>query len=1255
MKKLILFFFFIGIGASLSAQNLFVTSTSPSHGAEDVDQDSIVITFNKKIALNDSSFTEGFPIPFLILPFDSIQITQLRLSEDSLSMIIDGDLADNTDFTFIVLDAHAQDGDKLAAPYLFRFTTNPTSGQFVVKGKITEEEMAKMKANSIADHLGGLTVILSDETLDLGLDFEGSEDESDGEEDENDPLDASHIAFVDPATGEYSIDGIREGEFFAFGLNIFTIEQENEGFPELFIYDPNEDFSLDTIKVNTTDVPTDTLNNIDLRKLLFEPFTFGEAFERTSSLNFSSDVEAKAGIAEIPLVFDTFEDQQPKQLFKGIPVTASVQDHQDPFFDPENGESLIWSMFFYDTVKDSVHLVGISPFGAQLIETIASGDMDIPVSISTVNSLPENYIDSDSAAAIAEMNGGAQFRQEYSNASFASVEFVAAHAYWEYPLDNTTSAPTYWRVEYEAQDFDFDFDFKQTNDHEGFSEDSLIFYIDITSGELLYKSGNNLDDGPPLNVVSSTPVDGDIAVSTDTATISITFDAPVQIDDFGFFGDELEIIPFPLDSINIVGFTTSDVGRTLNFKVIHSTDTDYTWIVSKAKSTAGGNLERPYVFNYTTASASGAQSVAGSINTQTETNKENNSSNEYDGIMVALFTSNPFKDDGGNEESEGPDITIARATLADTTNGTYSITGVRDGEYFPLAINLINDGFGDTPSAIGIYDPEDDGSLNSITVSGGDLSGIDIQFKSFAPITASTAVALANAVAAELDSELELYFMFTEEDLIEYDDFNDGPQKNKELKKYISNHFKIDDEEITPSGTGEEWGLLYYNSTTEVALAFGVNPFGVGFVDTLDTEEFLEDLELENATFDDLSPLPSSFFDSDSAAIVAEENGGSEFRQGESDYLYVEYIALNAPSLLPDGITADGGVWGVIYEKEFFNEQTFNYEYQSFEVFLDFEDGSFLGSNTERDEPFTALDGRAAADTLAISIYQDNKLYFIDAFGNIFVDPELDEQKKEKVNNNEQDPEIASGKFFFVEYRFYSELNDSEIPLFVDASGEAYFSGNTLNVLPEGVTYLDIESIPESIIDSDSAVAIADAEGAAAFRNTLGADFDLVRLDLEVQAGNRYWLHPEGVDSSLITWSVRFLKTSIHRTTEEYEYESAEYLIDAETGAVIDAMVITSNEDNPMSDIPNETTLGQNYPNPFNPTTTIPFSLKEAVNVEITIYNMLGQKVTSLVNERFTAGNHLATWDASSMASGMYIYRLKAGNVVKTKKLMLIK
>lgn len=227
MKKLILFFLFIGIGTSLSAQNLFVTSTSPAHGAEDVDQDSIMITFNKKITFNDSSFTEELQIPFLILPFDSIQINQLRLSEDSLSMIIDGDLADNTDFTFILLDAHAKDGDKLGAPYLFRFTTNPTAGQFVVNGKITEEEMSKLKANSSLDHLGGLTVILSEETLDIGLDFEGTEDEPN---EEDDPLDASHIAFVNPETGEYSIDGIREGDFSLLALISFLLNKTTKDF-----------------------------------------------------------------------------------------------------------------------------------------------------------------------------------------------------------------------------------------------------------------------------------------------------------------------------------------------------------------------------------------------------------------------------------------------------------------------------------------------------------------------------------------------------------------------------------------------------------------------------------------------------------------------------------------------------------------------------------------------------------------------------------------------------------------------------------------------------------------------------------------------------------------------------------------------------------------------------------------------------------------------------------------------------------------
>ncbi|MEX0680521.1 MAG: T9SS type A sorting domain-containing protein [Balneolales bacterium] len=83
--------------------------------------------------------------------------------------------------------------------------------------------------------------------------------------------------------------------------------------------------------------------------------------------------------------------------------------------------------------------------------------------------------------------------------------------------------------------------------------------------------------------------------------------------------------------------------------------------------------------------------------------------------------------------------------------------------------------------------------------------------------------------------------------------------------------------------------------------------------------------------------------------------------------------------------------------------------------------------------------------------------------------------------------------------------------------------------------------------------------------------------------------------------------------------------------------------------------LSQNYPNPFNPTTYIRFSIPETSEVQLEVFNMLGQKVAGLVNESKTAGWHTVTFDASQFSSGFYIYRVKANNFVSTKKLMLIK
>lgn len=104
----------------------------------------------------------------------------------------------------------------------------------------------------------------------------------------------------------------------------------------------------------------------------------------------------------------------------------------------------------------------------------------------------------------------------------------------------------------------------------------------------------------------------------------------------------------------------------------------------------------------------------------------------------------------------------------------------------------------------------------------------------------------------------------------------------------------------------------------------------------------------------------------------------------------------------------------------------------------------------------------------------------------------------------------------------------------------------------------------------------------------------------------------------------------------------------------IDYGQFTSTDDG-MTEFPKEFKLSQNYPNPFNPTTQIQYSLPEAGHVTLNVYDITGRQVAALVNESVTAGSHTVTFDASMLASGIYLYRLQAGNNVFTRKMMLVK
>ena len=91
------------------------------------------------------------------------------------------------------------------------------------------------------------------------------------------------------------------------------------------------------------------------------------------------------------------------------------------------------------------------------------------------------------------------------------------------------------------------------------------------------------------------------------------------------------------------------------------------------------------------------------------------------------------------------------------------------------------------------------------------------------------------------------------------------------------------------------------------------------------------------------------------------------------------------------------------------------------------------------------------------------------------------------------------------------------------------------------------------------------------------------------------------------------------------------------------------------SNLPKVFSLSQNHPNPFNPITQIKYALPRDCRVRLDVYNTIGQKVATLIDGEQKAGYKTVRWDAGSFASGIYFYRLQAGDFVETKKMILLR
>jgi hypothetical protein len=229
-------------------------------------------------------------------------------------------------------------------------------------------------------------------------------------------------------------------------------------------------------------------------------------------------------------------------------------------------------------------------------------------------------------------------------------------------------------------------------------------------------------------------------------------------------------------------------------------------------------------------------------------------------------------------------------------------------------------------------------------------------------------------------------------------------------------------------------------------------------------------------------------------------------------------------------------------------------------------------------------------------------------------------------------------------------MHDNGLIIFSDSS--VWVSSN-----PPVIGDINNDSFPDIIVNSEDSVYALNASGVIlpGFPKPMSPysvytypAIDDIDNDGKVEViSSSNWIEPEIATGIIYVWE---LDSDYNQSTMQWQM----YQHDPQhTGYYHNGIPVGISDESQA--IIQSMFLSQNYPNPFNPSTTIKYSVPELSFVKIKVFNLLGQEIVELINEELQTGNYEVSFDATNLPTGIYFYRMEAGNFVQTRKMILMK